>query len=176
MPLPKRETIWRRAWRDTETSQNLGREAWAAVVGFLAVVASDLGDLLAQRGDAIHTLSSGLIGAAVAAILLPSGEFAYNLFKAKERIDADRAPLEELWRYIEADVRLHGPQLLSLSGLGRISTLGERDVSTKAHVRALDLLVQSGDVQIKRRVPAMDTETGEFSPDVWFEPAPGRFD
>jgi hypothetical protein len=175
MPPPKRETIWRRAWRDTEATQNLGRSTWAAAVGFVAVVVSDLSDLLGARPDAVHTLLSGLVGAAVTAILLPAGEFAINVFKASERIDADRAPLEELWRYIEADVQVHGPQLLSLSGLGRSPELGEMDFGTKDHVHALELLVQSGDITIKRRLPSMNTETGDFIPDVWFEPVPGRF-
>ena len=175
MPPPNRETIWARAWRDTEATQNLGRTTWEAIVGFLAVVASDLSDLLARRSDAVHTLGSGLVGAAVAAILIPVGEFAYNLNRANERIDADRAPLDELWRHIEADVRLHGPQLLCLSGLGHLSPFGEKNLKTKRHVEAAEELARTGDIRIQSRHGGMDVETGEFAPDIWFEPVEGRF-
>jgi hypothetical protein len=177
MPPPKRETIWRRAWRDTEAARNLGRTAWQAFVGFVAVVATDVSDLLGARPDAAHTLQNGLVGAAVAAVLLPAGEFAYNVFKANERIDVERAPLEEVWRYIEADVRVHGPQLLCLSGLGRMSpALGEKDLKTKRHIDALEDLARAGDIRIQsRHGVGVDAETGEFAPDIWFEPVEGRF-
>lgn len=169
MPMPSRESRVRRAWRDTEGFRNWGRTTWAAFAGFVAVVVSDYSDLRSGKADAGHTLVSGLIGAAVVAVLVPVGEFVYNLAKAKRRIDADRVPLEEIWRAIEEDVRVHGAQLNALCSMGK------RNFCTRKHGAALEALADAGYVTITVRHTSRDALTGEFVPDPWFIPVAEHF-